>query len=146
MTLLFIYFVFKYKLSFNILSLLFLFADFDKLMKYKEYLLTTIVFYSLGFFLSLSSRFDNMWNISLNNYSSVERFWDLQLNLISMKCIFGNVDTIISSFHQHLKVLSIFCPVWSFVNKGSIHRRHWVGTIIFSFFAISSITYLLQGL
>ena len=96
LTLFFIYFAFFNISYFSIFCLLlFLFADFDKLMKYKEiFFLTTIVFYSLRFLFSLSSRFDNMWEfISLNNNSSVERFWDLQLNLISMKCIFGNVDS-----------------------------------------------------
>ena len=143
LTLFFIYFAFFNISYFSIFCLLlFLFADFDKLMKYKEiFFLTTIVFYSLRFLFSLSSRFDNMWEfISLNNYSSVERFWDLQLNLISMKCIFGNVDKYSLKFSStSYKSCPYSAQYGPLSTKVPYIGDIWVGTIIFSFFAISSL-------
>ena len=124
---------------------LFLFANFDRLMEYKKiFLTTTFVFYSLRFLFLLSSRFDSLWKfISLNNYSSVERFWDLQLNLISMKCIFGNVDRYYLKFspttYKSCPYSAQYGPLSTKVPYiGDI----WIGTIIFSFFAISSLLFI----
>ncbi len=144
-----LFFVFLAFFNVNYLSIfclcLFLFANFDRLMEYKEiFLTTTFVFYSLRFLFSLSSRFDSMWKfISLNNFSSVERFWDLQLNLISMKCIFGNVDRYYLKFspttYKSCPYSAQYGPLSTKVPYiGDI----WIGTIIFSFFAISSLLFI----
>ena len=63
------------------------------------FVFTTITFYILRFSASLSDKFNGLWkNLSLSNYASDERFWDLQLNLISMKCIVGNVENYYLNF------------------------------------------------
>ena len=57
------------------------------------FIFTSITFYILRFLASFSDKFNGLWrSLSLRSYASDERFWDLQLNLISMKCILGNVE------------------------------------------------------
>ena len=70
---------------------IFLFVDFQKYDRYKNIFFVTVSsFYIARLIFSFSSKFDNLWkHISLNNYSSVERFWDLQLNLISYEMHIG---------------------------------------------------------
>ena len=80
---------------FSIYAFFLLFLNQEKLSKYNIiFKITTLLFYVLRYVSSLSANYNQLWkSLSLKNYASDERFWDLQLNIISMKCILGNVDT-----------------------------------------------------
>jgi hypothetical protein len=80
---------------FSVYAFFLLFLNQKKFSKYNIiFKITTLLFYLLRYVSSLSVNYNKLWkSLSLKNYASDERFWDLQLNLISMKCIFGNVDT-----------------------------------------------------
>ena len=72
------------------------------------FLANTIIFYLLRMVFSLSSNFDIFWNqLSLYNFSySNTRFFDLQQNLVSMKCILGNVERYYYKFSTTSYVLA----------------------------------------
>ena len=126
------------------LLLIFLFANFDKLISYKNiFFSVTICFYILRFLFALSSTFDNLWkHMSLNNFSSYERFWDLQLNLISMKCIFSNVENYYLKFSPtSFKSCPYSAKYGPLSTKVPYFGDIWVGTIILSLVVILFLLY-----
>ena len=118
---------------------IFLFADLQKYYRYKNIFFVTVsTFYIARLIFSFSSKFDNLWkHISLNNYASVERFWDLQLNLISMKCILGNVESYYLKFSStSYKSCPYSAKYGPLSTKVPFFGDIWIGTIILSIFVI----------
>ena len=118
---------------------IFLFADLQKYDRYKNIFFVTVsTFYIARLIFSFSSKFDNLWkHISLNNYASVERFWDLQLNLISMKCILGNVESYYLKFSStSYKSCPYSAKYGPLSTKVPFFGDIWIGTIILSIFVI----------
>lgn len=118
---------------------IFLVVDFQKYDRYKNIFFVTVSsFYIARLIFSFSSKFDNLWkHISLNNYSSVERFWDLQLNLISMKCVLGNVENYYLKFSStSYKSCPYSAKYGPLSTKVPFFGDIWIGTIILSIFVI----------
>jgi hypothetical protein len=107
------------------------------------FLINTIIFYLLRIVFSLSNNFDRFWNqLSLYNFSySNTRFYDLQQNLVSMKCIRGNVD---GYYYKFSSTSYVSCPFSAkygpLSTKIPFFGDIWTTTIILSICAI--ITYL----
>lgn len=122
-----------------LMLIIFLYVDFQKYDRYKNiFFVTVLTFYIARLIFSFSSNFDNLWkHISLNNYSSVERFWDLQLNLISMKCILGNVESYYLKFSStSYKSCPYSAKYGPLSTKVPFFGDIWIGTIILSIFVI----------
>ena len=108
------------------------------------FIFTSITFYILRFLASFSDKFNGLWrSLSLRSYASDERFWDLQLNLISMKCILGNVE------NYYLKFSSTSyksCPYSAKYGPLSTKIPYigdiWIGTLIFSFIGLASLIFI----
>ena len=109
------------------------------------YLVSVFTFYFLRFVFSLSSSFDRNWDsFSLYNFSYANtRFFDLQQNLVSMKCIITNVD---KYYYKFSTTSYISCPYSA--KYGPLSTKIpflgdiWIATLILSFAAIVSILYL----
>ncbi len=121
---------------------------FTKIYKFIDdqksfFLINTIIFYLLRMVFSLSNNFDRFWDqLSLYNFSySNIRFYDLQQNLVSMKCIRGNVD---GYYYKFSSTSYVSCPFSAkygpLSTKIPFFGDIWIATIILSFCAI--ITYL----
>ena len=122
-----------------LMLIIFLYVDFQKYDRYKNIFFVTVSsFYIARLIFSFSSNFDNLWkHISLNNYSSVERFWDLQLNLISMKCILGNVERYYLKFSPtSYKSCPYSAKYGPLSTKVPFFGDIWIGTILLSIFVI----------
>lgn len=127
---------------FSIYAFFLLFLNHKKLSNYNTiFKTTTLTFYFLRYVSSLSPRYNLLWNnLSLKNYASDERFWDLQLNLISMKCIFGNVE----SYYLKYSLTSYkSCPYSAkygpLSTKIPFFGDIWIGTQLLAFAAIVSL-------
>ncbi len=128
-----------------LMLIIILLVDFQKFDRYKNiFFITVSTFYIARLIFSFSSKFDNLWkHISLNNYSSVERFWDLQLNLISMKCIFGNVDNYYLKFSPtSYKSCPYSAKYGPLSTKVPFFGDLWIGTLILSIFVIIFLLFL----
>ena len=107
------------------------------------FLANTIIFYLLRMVFSLSSNFDRFWNqLSLYNFSySNTRFFDLQQNLVSMKCILGNVERY---YYKFSSTSYVSCPYSAkygpLSTKVPFIGDIWIATLILSFCAL--VTYL----
>ena len=142
-SLLFVLFLFTNLSIFSIYAfLIIILLNHNRFLPYGGiFVFTTITFYTLRFSASLSDKFNGLWkSLSLSNYASDERFWDLQLNLISMKCIVGNVENYYLNFS---KTSYKSCPYSAKYGPLSTKIPYigdiWVGTIIFSFLGIASL-------
>ena len=108
------------------------------------FIFTSITFYILRFLASFSDKFNGLWrSLSLRSYASDERFWDLQLNLISMKCILGNVE----NYYLKFSTTSYkSCPYSAKYGPLSTKIPYigdiWIGTLIFSFIGLASLIFI----
>ena len=120
---------------------LILFFRKSRFVKYDFiFLLTTFSFYFLRYFSSLSKNFNDLWtSLSPGLYGSDVRFWDLQLNIISMKCIFGNVDNYYLKFSSSVyKSCPYSAKYGPLSTKLPFVGDIWIGTLIFAFVGIVS--------
>ena len=107
------------------------------------FLANTLIFYLLRMVFSLSSNFDIFWNqLSLYNFSySNTRFFDLQQNLVSMKCILGNVERY---YYKFSTTSYVSCPYSAkygpLSTKVPFFGDIWIATLILSFCVL--VTYL----
>ena len=143
-SIIFVLLVFLQQSIFSIYAfLLIYFLNILKFKKYKILLLTsTISFFALRFIFALSDRFNYLWkHFSLTNYASDERFWDLQLNLISMKCIIGSVDNYYLKFSStSYKSCPYSAKYGPLSTKVPYFGDIWIGTLLLSFLVIICIT------
>ncbi len=145
-SLLFVLFLFTNVSIFSIYAfLIIVLLNHNRFLPYGGiFVFTTITFYILRFSASISDKFNGLWkSLSLSNYASDERFWDLQLNLISMKCIVGNVE----NYYLKFSTTSYkSCPYSAKYGPLSTKIPYigdiWVGTIIFSFLGIASLIFI----
>ena len=108
------------------------------------FVFSSIGFYIIRFLAALSNKYNVLWKrISLSSYASDERFWDLQLNLISMKCIFGNVESYYLKFSTtSYKSCPYSAKYGPLSTKIPFIGDIWIGTIIFSFIGIASLIFI----
>ena len=144
-----LYFLYSYFLFFNI-SLFFIFSFILFVTKmyilideHKNfYFINIAVFYFLRFVFATSEKFNQLWSsFSLSNISFADtKFFDLQQNLVSMKCIVTNVD---KYYYKHSSSSYISCPFSAKYGPLSTKVPYigdiWIGTLIFSIIALLSL-------
>lgn len=124
---------------FSIYAFFLLFLNQKKLSKYNIiFKITTLLFYLLRYISSLSANYNQLWkSLSLKNYASDERFWDLQLNIISMKCILGNVETYYLKYSlTSYKSCPYSAKYGPLSTKIPFFGDIWIGTQLLAFSAI----------
>jgi len=146
LSVIFFFLVFYNQSLFSIYVFFFIiFFKKERFVKYDYiFLITTFSFYILRYFTSLSKNFNDLWiRLSPSIYTGDIRFWDLQLNIISMKCIFGKVDNYYIKFSTTAyKSCPYSAKYGPLSTKIPFFGDIWIGTLIFSFLGISMLLFI----